>query len=439
MKIVSLIAENVKRLQAVEITPNGNVVQITGRNGQGKTSVLDSIWWALAGTKSIQTAPIRKGADEARIQLDLGQIKVIRTFRRKAEGDDYTTSIAVEGAEGARFPSPQKMLDALLGELSFDPLAFARMEPKKQFDALRRFVPDVDFDVIDAQNKGDYERRTDLNRFAKQERAAAQAIVVPAGTPPEPVDKSALVAQLDQAGKDNEQLVQRRTNRERMAQDAKEKRLNAEHLRDRVSALRDEIEDLEHRALSNEEAALAIETKLKEAAPLPAPIDTAPIVKAIAEADKTNEAVHKVDQKLAHVKRAQQLEQEAEQLTQRMADRNEAKRAAIAAAKMPVDGISFGEGVVLLNGVPFDQGSDAEQLRASVAIAAALNPKLRVIRIRDGSLLDDQAMVWLAKFAQDLDMQIWIERVDGSGKVGFVIEDGEVRESESEAATGAAA
>ena len=35
MKIISLQSENVKRLKAVRITPKGNMVQITGRNGQG--------------------------------------------------------------------------------------------------------------------------------------------------------------------------------------------------------------------------------------------------------------------------------------------------------------------------------------------------------------------------------------------------------------------
>jgi hypothetical protein len=98
--------------------------------------------------------------------------------------------------------------------------------------------------------------------------------------------------------------------------------------------------------------------------------------------------------------------------------------------KMPVQGLTFGEGEILLNGVPFAQASDAEQLQASVAIAAALNPKLRVIRIRDGSLLDDLAMQRLAQFATATDMQVWIERVDSSGKIGFVLEDGHVKQPE---------
>ena len=80
-----------------------------------------------------------------------------------------------------------------------------------------------------------------------------------------------------------------------------------------------------------------------------------------------------------------------------------------------------------MNGVPFDQASDAEQLRVSTQIAIALNPQLRVIRIRDGSLLDDDAMKQLAEIADKNDFQIWIERVRSDDKVGFVIEDGHVK------------
>jgi hypothetical protein len=103
------------------------------------------------------------------------------------------------------------------------------------------------------------------------------------------------------------------------------------------------------------------------------------------------------------------------------------KREAIAAAKFPVDGISFGDNEVLLNGVPFVQASDAERLCCSIALAMAMNPKLRIIRVRDGSLLDDDSMKLLARMAEEKDYQVWIERVDGSGRVGVVIEDGRVK------------
>ena len=113
---------------------------------------------------------------------------------------------------------------------------------------------------------------------------------------------------------------------------------------------------------------------------------------------------------------------------------DEARVNALAAAEFPVPGLSIGEdGSCLYNGIPFDQVSDAERLTISVAIAMASNPKLRVIRIRDGSLLDDDAMARLAAMADKNDYQIWIERVDGSGTVGFVIEDGHIKGADANA------
>ena len=90
MRIIRLAAENVKRLVAVEITPKGNVIEITGKNGAGKTSVLDSIWWALAGNRTHQAVPVRRGETEAVISLDLGDIKVRREFsvREPKEGEE---------------------------------------------------------------------------------------------------------------------------------------------------------------------------------------------------------------------------------------------------------------------------------------------------------------------------------------------------------------
>ena len=77
-------------------------------------------------------------------------------------------------------------------------------------------------------------------------------------------------------------------------------------------------------------------------------------------------------------------------------------------------------------GVPFAQCSSAERMKVSLSIAAALNPTIRVIRVNDGSLLDSESMAEVERMAAERDMQVWVERVDESGKVGIVIEDGEV-------------
>ena len=93
---------------------------------------------------------------------------------------------------------------------------------------------------------------------------------------------------------------------------------------------------------------------------------------------------------------------------------------------MPVAGLSLGNGIVMLDGLPLEQASDAQQLRLSVAVAMSANPKLRVIRIRDGSLLDEDGMALLAEMAKDREYQVWIEKVDSTGSVGVVMVDGEV-------------
>jgi hypothetical protein len=425
MKIIELQAENVKRLRAVTITPEGNIVEISGRNGQGKTSVLDAIWWAVSGTTHIQAVPIRKGENEARIRLDLGDLKVLRTFRRREEGG-HTTSLVVESADGARYQSPQKMLDSLLSALSFDPLAFTRMDGKAQLETLKRFVPGVDFAAIEKASKADFDRRTEVNRTIRTLRAQAVSIEVPAGTPAERIDDAALVAEMQQAGEFNTELERRRSRREQAEQDLRTAEETARKDRDRAAELRVAASKMDEQAEGQEQHAATLRAKLAEAPVLPDPIDTLDLRQRIADAGRTNTAVAQREQRDRIEAQVQAAETEAAALTKAMEKRATEKREAIAKAHLPVPGIGFGEDEILLNEVPFDQASSAEQLRTSVAIAIAANPKLRVIRIQDGSLLDEDAMRILAEMAQAADYQVWIEVVQSGRSAAIIIEDGAV-------------
>lgn len=97
MKIIKFTANNIKRLGAVEITPQGNVVKITGKNAAGKSSVLDAIFWALGGKGVMPSKPIRAGAESAQVTLDLGDMMVTR---RLAEIEEQKT----KALEEAQFP-----------------------------------------------------------------------------------------------------------------------------------------------------------------------------------------------------------------------------------------------------------------------------------------------------------------------------------------------
>ena len=100
----------------------------------------------------------------------------------------------------------------------------------------------------------------------------------------------------------------------------------------------------------------------------------------------------------------------------------------LAAASFPVAGLSFGEEGLLYQDRPLEQASSAEQLRVSVAMGLALNPQLKVLLIRDGSLLDGDSMRTIAEMAEAAEAQVWIERVGDGDPAAIVIEDGSVRE-----------
>lgn len=472
MKIVKFQAENFKRIEVVEVSPTGNMVQISGKNGSGKTSVLDGLWAVLGGEKHAPSVPIRRGATEAKLTLDLGEMIVTRTFRTGKEGKEDTTTLRVENKEGFRPSSPQKMLDGLLGKLSFEPLVFLRQPPKEQFETLRQFVPDVDFAAIDKANKADFDMRRDINRSAKEQRSAAESLVVPSGLPADYVDEDAIAQQIADAGSHNANIdirAERRAHTEsqiallrqnaKMAIDGIDEAANkaCAWFDEREAQIRDEIERMEaavaslraelatvggNRAAGVAEAIRQVEAtahsftkqadanqaQIDTAAPLPERMDPVALQTALAHARTANAGIRLRRERDRLEERAKDLEKRSAILTDAMDRREKEKADAIAQAQLPVDGLGFGAEGITLHGLPFEQASDAEQLRVSVAIAMASNAALRVIRIRDGSLLDEDGMKILAEMADKHDYQVWIEVVDSSGKVGIVLENGLVKE-----------
>jgi DNA repair exonuclease SbcCD ATPase subunit len=422
LKILKLTAENIKKLRVVEITPAGNVVEITGPNASGKSSVLDSIYYALAGAKEIPSQPIRRGALKAKVKLELGEITVERRFSQSGG-----SSLVVEAADGSSFTSPQKMLDKLLGTLTFDPLAFTRMDAKKQLEELKNLVPlDVDLDAIEKANLADFEARTELSRKVRNLEPQIGAIAFPDDTPDDEVSVADLVEELRAAGEKNTANERVKREREIIAGSIQDRLQRARDSRDEAARLMKRAEDLELSAISDEKIAHENTDRL-EAIVVPDPVDTSELAQMIEGARQVNAEIANKKLKLRLAADLATVKGTIEALGRKIDGRNELKREAIAAAKMPIDGLSFGENEVLYRNLPFNQASGAEQLRVSTAIAMKANPKLRILRISDGSLLDEHSMKLLGEMADANDFQIWIERVDTSGKVGVVMEDGEVK------------
>ncbi|MEQ8461776.1 MAG: AAA family ATPase [Sandaracinaceae bacterium] len=431
-RIVRLSASNVKRLRAVEIEPDGSLVVIAGRNGQGKSSVLDSIWMALGGRRSFPPRPVRDGAEEACVELELDTGLVV-TRRIKPDGQ---TALQVATQEGARFPSPQAMLDALVGELSFDPLDFARRKPAEQRELLRKLVG-LDLSELEERRVRFYDERSDANREAKRLAGEISGVPHHRDAPDEEVSVAALAAELRTAQEARRELDEATREVDKAQANLDGVLGAADELRHKLAALETELALLRGRLTRCEEQVVpeheeALSEKRRRADELRARVpELEPIQERLAGAEEANQKVRDNRRRTQLKERYEAEAEHARALTEQIEAVDREKAEAIAAASYPLEGLGVGDEGVLLDGVPFEQASSAEQLRASVAIGLALNPQLKVLLVRDGSLLDSDSLRLLGELASAADAQVWVERVDESALMGVVIEDGAVRGAEA--------
>lgn len=413
-KIIKLDVKNVKRIKAVHIEPDGSVVILGGQNKQGKSSVLDAIMMALAGGKTIPPVPLHRGEKRGHVRIDLDDVIVTRTFTEGGGGS--LTVDAKIGDTTARVQSPQAWLDARIGALSFDPLAFLRQDPKKQAETLRRLVG-IDTSGLDAERAEVFAQRTAINRQARDAEGAARDLPVYADAPSEPVNIASLTADLQRAQAEN------RT--------ADEAGRTYEAALSQVQACERTIRDLRMR-LKQEEAALAEAQAAEESAKktLDGCTRTAtdPLISRLEQADESNQQVRANQSRAKAIKDADALKEQSDLLTMRLDEIDDEKARTLAYAHFPVPGLSLGDdGGVTYDGLPVEQASSAEKAGISMAVAMAMNPNVRLAFIRDGSLLDAQSLAMICDLAAQHDAQVWIERV-GDGDVGaVVIEDGMVR------------
>lgn len=429
-KIIRLSAENVKRLRAVEIKPDGALVTIRGKNGAGKSSVLDAIWMALGGRRAFPRKPVREGAKEASIELDLGAIIVTRKIKPTGQ-----TSLVVASKDGARHPSPQALLDTLVAGLSFDPLAFARMKAAEQREVLRELVG-LDTTAIEQERAELYNERTTVNREVKRLGAEVSGVTHHADAPAEEVSVAELSKTLQAAEGHQRQVDGAERDVERAVGELERADEHGETLRAEAEALEQKLAELRGRLDKGtktvvpkierdlDDARRRLDT-LRNSAP-----DREAIREQLATAEQLNAQVRDNRRREEIAAKHRTADGKAKGLTDAIAACDEKKGDLIAAAKFPLDGLGVDDEGVLLGGLPFEQASSAEQLRASVAIGLALNPTLRVLLVRDGSLLDEDSLELLGTMASEADAQVWVEMVsEGDGDVGIVIEDGAVKDA----------
>jgi hypothetical protein len=415
LHVMSLVAENFLRLRSIRIRPDGEIIEITGKNGAGKTSTITAIAWALGGKEFALDDPLRHGAKTGSVSVDLGPLKVTKTLKRN--GVDVATALQVEFKNGSRPKSPQAILDELRGKF-LDPVAFMRMKPAARREVVAGLVPGLDLDSYAKRIEIDYAKRTDANREYKREIGARDSIALPPGeAPTAPADSMALDAELASANTANALTQTKQRNREAALMKA--------------GTLRDEAEMLRARARDLDAEAAALEKRVADAGPLPALIDTTTLIARIRDASAHNERYRLFKEWDAHDAAAAKHRADADALSAGMEAVEIEKADALAKAALPMPGLGFGDDDITIDGVIFEQVAFSQRLRASALIAMANPPAVKVILVREfGSLLDSDNIALLADLAAERGYQLWIEST-GEKPGTVIIEDGMVKAGEA--------
>jgi len=421
MKILKLMAENFKRLSAVEITPDGNVVVISGKNEAGKSSVLDAIEAALCGGRNLPKQPIKRGEHRAKVVVDMGEYKVTRKFL----GTNSTLTVETTGETKSKISSPQAFLDGVVGDISFDPLAFMKKSPAEQRNSLMEFLG-LNLDEFDNKVALLKVQRSDVRKEKEKRLHEADSITFTPGLPEEAQNADSLLLELDAIRKHNENCQKISTEKA-----VQQNRLESAE-KDIVSANK-AIQEWQARLANLQvmKASLiqAIQQYSKVSTKDPAEVESK--IKTLGE---TNEAIRQNARKTQASIEYEMAIETYSKLGEEIKQVEGQKARKMAEAVMPVKGLTIQSDGLAYNGIPLEQECDSKKLKICTAIAMAMNPKLKVLRI-NGNELDTDSLKSIGELVAGKDYQVWIEKVTDSNTIGFYIEDGHLIGDQNEKET----
>ncbi len=428
LRVIELKAESFMgiKLAELKLDANGDLIVVGGRNGQGKTSLLNAIECAIRGKTHHPGMPVQRGKEKAEINLDLGAYKIRRRFK-----NDGSSTIRVSNAEGFESTRPQELMDGLAKAITFDPLEFKTLGKKKQLEVVRDLAG-VDTTKIEEQYAAVFKDRAEVNAVVKNITGEISAMPRHPDVGFELLSPGGMVDELKAISTYNagttrlrKELLLVEAKVESTSEELEEAHLALQRLKDKLEGVRVEREEANR------------DWEAREGR------DPEPLEKRLHDMDETNRKIQDNINAKARTDARSAKQKVARALGDELVALAEKKQKLIAGASLPLPGLSFDGGGVTLNGIPFEQVSESESLQASVAIGVVLNPDLKVMLIRNGSLLDDESMSLLAEVAKENSYQIWIERVGTNDEGAIVIEAGEVvgaepvEEPEVEATAGA--
>ena len=417
VKINKLEIENVKRVKAVQIEPTADGLTVVGgKNGQGKTSVLDSIAWALGGNSYKPSNPHREGSVVApmiRIQLDNGLI-----VERK--GDNGTLKVIDPSGKKAG----QNLLNSFVEQFAINLPKFMEMNSKDKTKALLNTVDGLGEKIyqLEQEELELYNKRRTVGQIRDQKKHYAEEQPFYKEVGNEIVSASELIKQ-------QQEILARNGENQR-------KRDNLENLTAKQTLAINKKAELERQLLeiNNELETLEtdIETANKDVVDL--------IDESTEELEQSIENIEEINRKVRANQDREKAEMDAEHYALEYKDLSDEidalrqqKLDLLNGANLPLEGLSVDNGVITYKGQPWDNMSGSEQLIVATAIVRKINPQCEFVLVDKLEQMDLETLLDFANWLKDNKLQAIATRVSTGEECQIIIEDGYVKNKKTEA------
>lgn len=412
--INELQVENLKRIKAVKLEPSASgLTVIGGKNGQGKTSVLDAIAWALGGEKFRPTNPKRDGA------LTPPNLHVALSNGIIVERKGINGSLKVIDPTGKK--SGQRLLDEFISKLALNLPAFLHASEAEKSKALLQIIGVGDkLTVLDRKEEQLYNQRQEVGRIADRKKKAAEEMPFYPNMPAEPVSVSDLL-------KEQQDILARNGENDRKRRNAKEMRERFMRAESNYKAAMEALkaaEDTLRKAKADAEVAAKSAQDLQDES-------TTELEENLRNVEVMNEKIRANAAKEGAELEANNLQQEYEGLTEQIESVRSDRADLLKEADLPLPGLSVKDGHLLYKGEPWDGMSGAEQLKVAVAIIRKLNPECGFVLMDKLEQMDTDTLREFGKWLEEEGLQVIATRVSTGDECSVIIEDGMVKDDES--------
>ena len=415
LKINKLEIENVKRIKAVKVEPKADGLTIIGgKNNQGKTSVLDSIAWALGGERYKPSQATRDGS------VIPPNLHIVMSNGLIVERKGKNSTLKVTDPKGQK--AGQQLLNEFVEQLALDLPRFMESSGTEKAKTLLKIIGVGDqLTVLDQEEKELYNERLYVGRTADQKEKFAKEQPYYPEAPKELVSPSDLIKQ-------QQEILARNGKNE-------EYRRNAVNMKAEYDSLNVEIENLRkmlqekmerHEALSEAlEAANKTVSELHDES-------TAELEESIANIEEINRKVRANLDKDKAEEDARAYKDEYAALTKKIEDVRSKKTDLLNAADLPLPELSVKEGELVYKGQKWDNMSGSDQLKVSTAIVRKLNPKCGFVLIDKLEQMDLDTLQEFGQWLEQEGLQAIATRVSTGDECSIIIEDGYSVGSEEE-------